>query len=182
MQVEQLPLAGALILTPRIFIDERGFFKETYSFDRYRECGIKETFVQDNLSLSHRDVLRGLHGDPRLAKIVGVVRGSAFDVIVDLRPASPTYHRWWGRRLEAAEGKQIYVPRGFLHGFLALENETVLAYKQSAPYDPASELGVAWDDADLGIEWPLAGRSPILSRRDAANPSLAVATNASRPR
>jgi dTDP-4-dehydrorhamnose 3,5-epimerase len=182
MQVEQLPLAGAFMLTPRIFVDERGFFKETYSLDRYRECGIKEAFVQDNLSLSHRDVLRGLHGDPRLAKIVAVVRGSAFDVIVDLRPQSPTYCRWWGRRLEAAEGKQIYVPRGFLHGFLALENETILAYKQSAAYDPAGEVGVAWDDADLGIEWPLAGRRPILSRRDAANPSLAVATNASRPR
>jgi dTDP-4-dehydrorhamnose 3,5-epimerase len=183
MEIEQLPLVGALRLAPRIFVDERGFFKETYSLDRYRECGIKEAFVQDNLSLSHRDVLRGLHGDPRLAKIVGVVRGSAFDVIVDLRPPSPTYRRWWGGRLDAAEGKQIYIPRGFVHGFLELEDATILAYKQSAPYDPASEFGIAWDDPDLGIEWPLAGRRPILSRRDAANPSLAtIATNASRPR
>jgi dTDP-4-dehydrorhamnose 3,5-epimerase len=179
MEIEQLPLAGALRLEPRVFVDERGFFKETYSLDRYCEYGITDLFVQDNISLSHRDVLRGLHGDPRLAKIIGVVSGSVFDVIVDLRPRSPTYLRWWGGPLDAAGGKQIYIPRGFLHGFLALEDATILAYKQSAPYDPASEFGVAWDDADLGIEWPLAGRRPILSPRDAANPSLAsLATNA----
>jgi dTDP-4-dehydrorhamnose 3,5-epimerase len=183
MEIEQLPLAGALMLTPRIFTDERGFFKETYSLDRYRGCGIAETFVQDNLSLSHRDVLRGLHGDPRMAKLVGVIRGSVFDVIVDLRHESPTYRRWWSQTLTAAEGKQIYVPRGFLHGFLALEDETIFVYKQSAPYDPAAEFSVAWNDADLAIEWPLGGRRPILSRRDAANPRLApLATNAGKPR
>ncbi len=175
MEIEQLPLAGALLLRPRIFTDERGFFKETYAVDRYRECGIKETFVQDNLSLSHRDVLRGLHGDPRMAKLVCVVRGSAFDAIVDLRAESATYRRWCARTLTAAQGQQMYVPRGFLHGFLALEDETIVAYKQSAPYDPAGEFSVAWDDPEIGIEWPLAGRRPILSRRDAANPSLASA-------
>lgn len=181
MEIEQLPLPGALMLTPRTFADERGFFKETYSLERYRACGIKETFVQDNLSLSHRNVLRGLHGDSRLSKIVGVVRGSAFDVIVDVRAASPTYGRWYGATLTAAAGQQVYVPVGFLHGFLALEDDTLFAYKQSAPYDPAREFSVAWDDADLGIEWPLAGRLPILSTRDAASPALRV-TNGSRPR
>jgi dTDP-4-dehydrorhamnose 3,5-epimerase len=145
--------------------------------DRYRRCGVGETFVQDNLSLSRHDVLRGLHGDARLAKLVGVVRGSAFDVIVDLRAQSPTYGRWCARTLTALEGSQIYVPRGFLHGFLALEDETILAYKQSAPYDPAAEFSVAWNDPDLGIEWPLGGRRPILSSRDAANPSLASLRN-----
>ncbi len=173
MDIEQLPLVGALLLTPRTFMDERGFFKETYSLDRYRECGITETFVQDNLSLSHRDVLRGLHGDSRMAKLVAVVRGSAFDAIVDLRAESATYGRWCARTLSAAAGQQMYVPQGFLHGFLALEDETIVAYKQSAPYDPAGEFSVAWDDADIGIEWPLAGRRPILSRRDGANPTLA---------
>lgn len=180
MEIEQLPLPGALMLTPRTFTDERGFFKETYSADRYRACGIKETFVQDNLSLSHRNVLRGLHGDSRMSKLVGVLRGSAFDVIVDVRADSPAFGRWFGTTLSAA-GAQIYVPVGFLHGFLALEDETLLAYKQSAPYDPGSEYAVAWDDADLGIEWPLAGRPPILSERDAAGAALRV-TNLRPPR
>ena len=174
MEIEQLPLAGALMLTPRTFADERGSFRETYSVDRYSACGIKETFVQDNLSFSHRNVLRGLHGDARMSKLVGVLHGSAFDVIVDLRPQSPTYRRWHGTTLTAAAGRQVYVPRGFLHGFLALEDGTVFAYKQSAPYDPRREISIAWDDADLGIEWPLAGRRPILSDRDAASPSLRV--------
>jgi dTDP-4-dehydrorhamnose 3,5-epimerase len=172
MEIEQLPLAGALLLMPRIFADERGFFREIYSLDRYRRYGIEEIFVQDNLSLSRRDVLRGLHGDPRMAKLVGVVHGSAFDVIVDLRPDSPTYRRWHAAKLTARRGEQLYVPRGFLHGFLALEDETMLAYKQSAPYDPARELSVAWNDPDLGIEWPLGDRGPILSKRDAGNPTL----------
>jgi len=162
------------MLTPRIFNDERGFFKETYSLDRYRRCGVAETFVQDNVSLSRRDVLRGLHGDNRMAKLVGVLTGSAFDVIVDLRPESPTYLRWCGRTLTARGGQQIYVPRGFLHGFLALEDATIFAYKQSALYDPAHEFAVIWNDEDLGIEWPLGGRRPILSERDSANPTLAA--------
>lgn len=181
MEIEQLPLPGALMLMPPTFVDERGFFRETYSAEHYRACGIKETFVQDNLSLSHRNVLRGLHGDSRLSKLVSVVRGSAFDVIVDVRPESPTYGRWYGTTLTAAAGQQVYVPVGFLHGFLALEDATILAYKQSAPYDPEREFSVAWDDADLGIEWPLAGRPPILSARDAASPTLRV-TNGGRPR
>lgn len=181
MEIEQLPLGEALMLTPRVFTDERGFFKETYSADRYRECGIKETFVQDNLSLSHRGVLRGLHGDARMAKLVTVLRGSAFDVIVDARPASPTFRGWFGATLTAGEGRQVYVPRGFLHGFLALEDETVFSYKQSAPYDPGCEVAIAWDDADLGIDWPLAGRRPLLSRRDADAPRLRV-TNGLQPR
>jgi len=173
MRVEELPLTGALLLTPRTFSDERGYFKETYSRERYRACGVTESFVQDNISLSHRDVLRGLHGDRRMAKLVSVIRGSVFDVIVDVRTQSPTYGRWWGATLTAADGRQIYVPRGFLHGFLALEDETIFAYKQSAAYDPAAEIAIAWNDAEVGIAWPLAGRLPILSRRDATNPTLA---------
>ncbi len=183
MEIEQLPLAGALLLTPRVFDDERGFFTETYSLDRYRACGIEDAFVQDNLSLSHRGVLRGLHGDARMAKLISVVRGSAFDAIVDLRTESPTYCRWFGRALSAAEGQQIYVPRGFLHGFLALEDRTILAYKQSAPYDPTREFAVAWDDPEIGIEWPLRGERPVLSPRDARNPTLAsLVTNGGEPR
>jgi dTDP-4-dehydrorhamnose 3,5-epimerase len=183
MEIEQLPLAGALMITPRIFADERGFFKETYSVDRYQRCGVAETFIQDNLSLSRCGVVRGLHGDWRMAKLVAVVRGSIFDAIVDLRPASATYRRWCARTLTAAAGNQLYVPRGFLHGFLALEDETIVAYKQSTPYDPDAEFSVAWDDPEIGIEWPLAGKRAILSPRDAANPALAsLATNQARPR
>jgi dTDP-4-dehydrorhamnose 3,5-epimerase len=172
MEIEQLPLGGAMLLTPRIFADERGYFEETYSLDRYRRCGIEETFVQDNLSLSRRNVLRGLHGDPRMAKLVFVVRGSIYDAIVDFRPESPTYRRSFAVTLTAAQARQLYVPRGFLHGFLALEDETIVGYKQSAPYHPESEIVVAWDDPDLAIEWPLAGGRPILSARDAASPRL----------
>jgi dTDP-4-dehydrorhamnose 3,5-epimerase len=170
MEIERLPLTGAMMITPRTHADARGFFKEVYSLDRYRRCGIKETFVQDNVSLSRCDVLRGLHGAAGMAKLVAVLRGSAFDVIVDARAQSPTYLRWFGTTLRADEGRQIYVPSGFLHGFLALEDDTLIAYKQSALYDAGTEFGVAWDDATLGIEWPLGGRRPILSPRDAANP------------
>lgn len=169
MEIEHLPLTGALVLTPRIFADERGYFEETYSLDRYRQCGVEETFVQDNLSLSRRNVLRGLHGDARMAKLVGVLRGSIFDVIVDLRPESPTNRRWYGTLLDAERGRQMYVPKGFLHGFLALEDETLVAYKQSAAYDPAREVAVAWNDPAIGIEWPLGEGGPILSPRDASS-------------
>jgi dTDP-4-dehydrorhamnose 3,5-epimerase len=170
MKVERLPLAGALMLTPRIFTDQRGSFRELFSFDRYRECGIGDSFVQDNSSLSARNVLRGLHGDTRMAKLVSVLRGSVFDVIVDARPESETFGRWYGTTLAAADARQLYIPVGFLHGFLALEDGTIFWYKQSAPYDPAAECAVAWDDPDVGIEWPLGKAAPLLSARDAANP------------
>jgi dTDP-4-dehydrorhamnose 3,5-epimerase len=105
-----------------------------------------------------------------MSKLVSVVRGSAFDAIVDARPGSATFGRWYGTTLSAADGRQLYVPRGFLHGFLALEDDTVFWYKQSAPYDPRSEVAVAWNDADVGIEWPLGLEAPTLSPRDAGNP------------
>ncbi|MBV8725561.1 MAG: dTDP-4-dehydrorhamnose 3,5-epimerase [Candidatus Eremiobacteraeota bacterium] len=171
MEIEHLPLAGALMLTPKVFSDERGFFKETYSSRRYHECGITDEFLQDNLSLSRRNVLRGLHGDARMAKLVEVIHGRAFDVIVDFRPDSATYLRWHASVLSPLRGEQIYIPVGFLHGFLALEDETIVAYKQTAAYDPAAEFTVAWNDPDLAIEWPLRA-APVLSPRDAASPTL----------
>lgn len=130
--------------------------------------------MQDNCSLSQRNVLRGLHGDSRMAKLVTVVSGSVYDAIVDVRAESPTYGRWYGATLTAADARQIYVPRGFLHGFLALEDGTIVWYKQSAPYDPRSEFGVAWNDADLGIAWPLGGEAPVLSPRDTGNPPFST--------
>jgi dTDP-4-dehydrorhamnose 3,5-epimerase len=173
MTVEPLPIAGALLVTPKVYTDVRGSFAEIFASTRYADAGITEAFVQDNVSISRRDVLRGLHGDRRMSKLVQVLAGEAFDVIADAREGSPTYGRWYGKPLKASERRQIYVPKGCLHGFLALSDEVVFLYKQSAPYDPASEFGVAWDDPDLAIRWPLAGRTPILSEKDAANPPLA---------
>lgn len=172
MNVTALPIHGALSIVPDAFADQRGSFKETFSASRYRTAGIGDTFVQDNLSVSHRLVLRGLHGDPRMAKLVQVVQGRAYDVLADVRPGSPTFMRWHG--IELAEGghTQIYIPAGCLHGFLALEDGTMLSYKQSAEYDRATEFGVAWDDPDLAIAWPLAGAVPLLSDKDRQNPTL----------
>jgi dTDP-4-dehydrorhamnose 3,5-epimerase len=172
MEVVSLPIDGALQIALKEFRDDRGWFKESYAATRYRNAGIVDTFVQDNLSMSGRFVLRGLHGDARMAKLVQVLGGLAYDVIVDLRAASPTFMQWYGVMLSADQPTQIYIPAGCLHGFLALENGTLLSYKQTAEYDAATEFGVAWDDPDLSIAWPLEGARPVLSAKDAANPTL----------
>ncbi len=172
MHSEPLPIVGSLKINPSTFADDRGVFKEAFRASRYVEAGVTETFVQDNVSLSKRLTLRGLHSDPRMAKLVQVLHGSAYDVLVDLRRGSPTFLRWHGVRLSAKEHTQLYIPAGCLHGFLALEDDTILSYKQSAEYDPASEFGVAWNDPDLGIDWPLDGARPLLSAKDAINPTL----------
>jgi len=172
MEVQELPIDGALLLVPRVFADGRGWFKETYARSRYQAAGVDIAFEQDNLSMSGRHVLRGLHGDPRMAKLVQVLTGSAYDVVADARPNSPTFMKWYASPLRAHEHTQLYIPAGCLHGFLALEDGTLLSYKQSAEYDPATEFGVAWDDPDLAIDWPLGGAAPILSPKDAANPTL----------
>jgi dTDP-4-dehydrorhamnose 3,5-epimerase len=172
MQVESLPIAGALKIVPRAFADDRGYFKEIFRSQAYAELGLSGPFVQDNVSVSKARVLRGLHGDMRMAKLVQVLRGSAFDVIVDVRKGSPSYAQWTGVTLEADAHAQLYIPAGCLHGFLALEDDTVLTYKQTAEYDPAQEIGVVWNDPDLEIGWPLRGAAPILSAKDASNPTL----------
>ena len=168
-----MPLDGAKLIAVRAFTDERGYFKETFSSARYGQAGIADRFVQDNVSYSQRGVLRGLHGDPRMSKLVQVLAGEAFDAIADVRPGSPTYGQWYGVTLRGNEHRQLYVPSGFLHGFLALSDEVLFLYKQSALYDPATEFGVRWDDPDLAIAWPLEGRAPLLSGKDARNPLLA---------
>lgn len=172
MKVEKLSIDGALILTLNAFSDDRGYFKEVYSDARYAHAGITETFRQVNVSSSRTHVLRGLHGDPRMSKLVQVVRGSAFDVLVDIRRKSPTFMRWCAVDLAADRHQQVYIPAGCLHGFLARANDTLLLYEQSATYDPKSEIGVAWNDPDIGIEWPLDEQTPLLSPKDAANPTL----------
>ncbi len=172
MQVEALSIAGAQKITPRAFADDRGYFKELFRSSVYAQLGLREPFVQDNVSVSKARVLRGLHGDARMAKLVQVLRGNAFDVIVDVRKGSPSYAQWVGVTLDAAAHTQLYIPAGCLHGFLALEDDTLLMYKQTAEYDPATEIGVVWNDPDLAIAWPLEGAAPSLSPKDAKNPTL----------
>ena len=173
VDVERLPLEGSVLIRPRVFEDARGSFMELYSMPRYRELGIEGEFTQGNLSRSKKGVLRGLHAAPGMAKLVQVIAGEAFDVIVDFRLESPTYLKWYGTTLNAARVEQLYVPSGFLHGFLALSDDVVFLYMQTATYDPTQEFGIAWNDPDIAVAWPLADREPILSAKDARHPFVA---------
>jgi dTDP-4-dehydrorhamnose 3,5-epimerase len=176
MEVRKLQLAGALEVVTKKFGDARGFFSETYSRPRFAEAGIDMEWVQDNQSYSaEQDVLRGLHFQvaPFVQdKLVRVLRGSIFDVIVDLRRGSPTYGKWESCVLTAQDMNQILVPKGFAHGFLTLEPAVEVFYKVSAPYSPVCDRAIRWDDPSIGIAWPLGGREPILSGKDTAAPFL----------
>jgi len=172
MKVEPAGIPGLLIIEPNVFGDERGFFMESYSRDRYQEAGLPAEFVQDNLSLSARGILRGLHlQHPNdQGKLCSVLEGEVFDVAVDVRVGSPTFGRWEGVRLSAVNKRQFYVPPGFAHGFCVLSERALFSYKCTTFYSAPSELGVAWDDPDLAIDWPIDG--PQLSAKDAENPRL----------
>ncbi len=166
------PIPGVLRIVPEIHGDARGYFMETYHAEKFARLGIDRAFVQDNQSRSAKGVLRGLHFQrtrPQ-AKLVRVLSGSAFDVAVDLRPESPTFGKWYGQVLNASSPEFLYIPEGFAHGFLALEEDTELLYKCSDFYDPADEGGLIWNDPVVGIEWP--SRSPRLSVKDASFPDL----------
>lgn len=156
------------IIEPDVFADERGYFKETFSEEKYGTLGIDQHFVQDNISYSRKGVLRGMHYDLRMAKLVQAIYGSVYDVVVDMRPQSHTFKQWAGVELSSQNHRQLFVPAGFAHGFLTLSDEAIVSYKQSAPYDPRFELGISWRDPEIGIVWPLDGRAPILSAKDAA--------------
>ena len=163
-------LDGLMVLTPRVFEDERGCFWESYNQARFNEAvGREVVFIQDNHSVSRRWVLRGLHfqaGRPQ-AKLVRVASGLIFDVAVDLRPSSPTFGRWTGMELSAADRRQLWVPEGLAHGFLVLSEQAEVAYKVNAPYAPECERTLRWDDPAVGIAWPLPeGATPILSAKD----------------
>jgi dTDP-4-dehydrorhamnose 3,5-epimerase len=159
--------AEAKVYVPDVFPDERGFFKETYSRNKYAALGMHDDWLQDSVSRSRRNVIRGMHVDPRMAKLVQALKGRIYDVIVDLREGSPTYKRWEGFDLSEDNHHQLYVPAGFAHGFLARSEEVVVMYKMSAHYDPAFEGGIRWNDPSVGIAWPLEGE-PIVSPKDAA--------------
>ena len=173
MNVVQTRLPGVVIIEPRIFRDDRGYFLETWSRATYGARGLPGDFAQDNLSRSAAGVLRGLHHQFPIAqgKLVSVVRGAVWDVAVDIRVGSPHFGRWVGETLSAENGRQLYVPPGFAHGFVVIGDEpAVFSYKCTEGYDPGGQCSVLWDDPDLAIEWPVA--SPILSPKDAQAPRL----------
>lgn len=173
MKVTCTPLAGLLIIEPKVFGDERGFFLETWSRKRYQEIGISADFVQDNLSLSRRGVLRGLHfQNPQpQGKLVYVLQGEVFDVAVDLRLGSPTFGQWHGTDLSAENKRQFWVPPGFAHGFCVTSETALFAYKCTELYAPQHEKAIRWDDPALAIDWP-AG-NPQVSDKDRLAPLLA---------
>ena len=171
IQVLETKFADAKLFVPEVFADGRGFFKETYSTHKYRALGLMDEFVQDSVSYSAKNVIRGLHYDRRMSKLVQVLRGNIFDAIADLREDSPTYLQWQGFYLSEENHHQLYVPAGFAHGFLALSDNVVFSYKHGALHDPTQERAVRWNDPTLNIEWPLEG-APILSPKDQVAPLL----------
>jgi len=163
--------ADAKIYVPDVYRDERGFFKETYNARRYKAAGLLDDFVQDSVSFSAKNVIRGLHFDPAMSKFVQVLRGAIWDVIADIRAGSATYGRWEGFELSEDNHRQLYIPKGFAHGFLALTDDVVFSYKHGALYDPAREGAIRWDDPTLAIAWPPSGE-PVISAKDRAAPLL----------
>lgn len=174
MRIEALEIPDVKLVTPARFADARGHFSEVWSRKAFAAAGIDADFVQDNQSLSKlKGTIRGLHYQAppfAQAKLVRVLQGAVLDVAVDARKASPTYGRWVAARLDAETGAQIFVPRGFLHAFLTLAAETVVAYKVDAHYDKASDGAVRWNDPDLAIDWGVAADAATISEKDAAAP------------
>ncbi len=169
MQVRPAELDGVLVIDPVVHGDGRGFFVETYAKQRYVQAGIKEEFVQDNISLSSRGILRGLHlQHPHgQGKLCSVLEGEVFDVAVDVRVGSPSFGKWTGVHLSSETKRQLYVPPGFAHGFCVLSERALFSYKCTDFYHRECEIGIAWDDLDIGIEWPI--EQPRLSDKDAHN-------------
>lgn len=162
-------IEGLYVIEPTVFKDERGYFVETYNQKDMKEAGLDMVFVQDNQSMSTRGVLRGLHFQKQFpqGKLVRVVRGKVFDVAVDLRSDSKTYGKWFGVELSAENMKQFYIPEGFAHGFLVLSDEAEFCYKCTDFYHPGDEGGLAWNDPEIGVEWPLEeGVDLIISEKD----------------
>lgn len=173
MNVHPLEIRDVLLCEPTIFEDERGFFMEAYNESRYRAAGITERFVQDNISVSRKGVLRGLHYQAlphAQGKLVSVLRGRVFDVAVDIRAGSPTFGKYVSVELSADNKKQLWIPPGFAHGFLALEDDTIFSYKCTNVYVPDCDRGILWNDPDLAVSWPIT--HPIVSEKDSRSPLL----------
>ncbi|MEO0690511.1 MAG: dTDP-4-dehydrorhamnose 3,5-epimerase [Pseudomonadota bacterium] len=175
MEIISTNIPGPKIIEPKVFGDERGYFMETWNEAGFAEAGLDLKWVQDNHSHSQNGVLRGLHfQNPRpQGKLVRVARGAVYDVAVDLRRSSEHFGKWVGVELSAQNKRMFWVPEGFAHGFLTLEDDTDFLYKCTAPYAPQSEYTLAWDDETVGVDWPVSGLDPIISEKDAVGLSLA---------
>jgi dTDP-4-dehydrorhamnose 3,5-epimerase len=173
MKVSELELSGVLLIEPPVFRDERGYFREIWQEERYGAEGIPRRFVQDNVSCSSQGVIRGLHfQNPHgQGKLISVLEGEVYDVVVDVRKGSSTFGRWVGRVLSADNGEQLYVPEGFAHGFAVLSNGAVFSYKCTDYHVPDAERTILWNDPDLQIDWPVS--DPVISAKDAQAPRLA---------
>ncbi len=177
MNVIETAIPGVLIIEPRVFGDERGFFMESWNAETFGQAGLDLGFVQDNHSRSSRGVLRGMHyqrPNPQ-GKLVRVTAGSVYDVAVDMRASSPTFGSWVGVELSAVNKRMLWVPEGMAHGFLCLEDGTDFLYKCTSPYDPANEHSLLWNDPAVGIQWPLEDITPQLSAKDVAGQPLSDA-------
>ena len=176
MNVIKTEIEGVFVIEPQVFGDERGYFFESFNAERFlAETGVEVTFVQDNESLSKRGVLRGLHfqREPYAqAKLVRVVRGRVLDIAVDMRKDSPTFGRYVAVELSGENHRQMFIPKGFAHGYIALEDDTVFQYKCDEYYHPEVEDGIAWNDPQIGIEWPLSEDEITLSDKDRKHPTL----------
>lgn len=173
MNIIETPLPDVVLLEPKVFGDERGYFMETYSLSRYMTQGITLPFVQDNESFSRRGILRGLHYQLKQpqGKLVRVEQGEVYDVALDIRVGSPTFGQWHGVLLSGENKRQFYVPPGFAHGFCVLSETATFLYKCTDYYAPGDEYGILWNDPDLKIDWPI-GQSPLLSEKDSVLPCL----------
>ena len=174
----RLKIPEVILIKPKVFDDDRGFFIETYKMPDFVDAGITDSFVQDNHSRSTKGVLRGLHyQNPPFVhgKLVRVIKGQIFDVAVDIRKGSPTYGRWVGEILSEENKGILYIPEGFAHGFCILSEVADVVYKASRVYSPKAEAGIIWSDKDLNIEWPI--KKPIVSEKDGSWPSLRDAVN-----
>jgi len=179
MKVTETRLAGVLIIEPKVFGDSRGFFKETFQAERYREAGIEYTFVQDNYSRSQKGVLRGLHYQitkPQ-GKLVSCLKGAVFDVAIDVDPISGTFGQYVGIELTEDNNRQFWVPPGYAHGFCVLTDTADFQYKCTDYYDPSDEGGLIWNDPDVAIDWPI--DQPLLSDKDSKLPTLKELANQS---
>ncbi len=171
LKVEKTPLEGVLVLEPKAFRDDRGYLAETYHRERFQAAGVSCQFVQDNQALSSKGVLRGLHTQLRRsqAKVVRALSGEIYDVVVDARPGSATFGKWYGVTLTGDNLRQLFIPKGLLHGYCILSETALVHYKCSDVYVPDDQAGVRWNDPDLAIAWPL--KNPILSEKDQHLPS-----------
>ena len=169
IKVTRCEIEGLCVIEPTVFRDARGYFVETYNYNDFKAEGLDMVFVQDNQSMSVKGVLRGLHYQKQFpqGKLVRCVRGTVFDVAVDLRASSTTYGKWYGVELSAENQKQFYIPEGFAHGFIVLSDEAEFAYKCTDFYHPGDEGGLAWNDPEIGVEWPIEeGMELIISEKD----------------